>query len=70
MPVQQPTQSLEGLSVRGAGFAPLFLSNFVNGVVERLDNMEPVEDQTSIGAMSRDLAHVRFAHVAAPGVDL
>ena len=56
--------------MRGAGFAPLFLSNFVNGVVERLDNMEPVEDQTSIGAMSRDRAHVRFAHVAAPGVDL
>ena len=70
MPVQQPAQSLESFSVRGARFAPLFLAYVVNGIVERLDDVESVEHQLGIRAMTRDGAHVRFTHVAASGVNL
>ena len=69
MSIQQPAQSFEGFSVRDARFAPLFLSYVVNGIVERLDDVEPVEHQLSIGTMSTDGTHVSLAHVAAAGVE-
>ena len=70
MPVQEPAQPLEGLSLCGTGFSPLCLSNLVDGLVERLDHVESVQYQSSIGAVSTDGAHVRLAHVAAAGVNL
>lgn len=53
------------------GLAPLFLADLVDGVVERFDDMEPIQDQLGVGTVRLDgPPHEGLADVAAGPVDL
>ena len=70
MPEEEPAQALECLAIlRPQRLPPLFLANFVDRVVEGLDDMESVEDQLGVGAVLLDGADESLTHVAAGPFD-
>ena len=43
---------------------PLFLADLVHGLIQRLDEMEAVDDERHLGAVVRDRPDIGGAHVA------
>ena len=66
---QHPAQPLEQLAVLAAGLAPLLLAHLVDGFVEGLDDVEPVQDQLGVGTVPADGADEGLAQVAAGPAD-
>jgi len=49
---QQPPYALEGLALGAGGVAPLLLADFIDGIVERLGDVEAIEDDFGVGQWS------------------
>ena len=66
---QDEAQPLERSAIRLGGDAPDLLAHLVDGLVERLDDVEAVEHQQRPGQVLGDGSGVGLAHVAAGGLD-
>jgi len=69
MAVEQPTQALERLALSLSGSSPLLFADLVDGLVERLDDVEAVKHQRGIWTVCLDGTDIGLAHVAAGGPD-
>lgn len=62
---EQPAQALDGSALLGPELAPLLLAHLVDRFVERLDQVEAIDHEGGIRAMSLDGLGVGATHVAA-----
>jgi len=60
---EQPSQSLDRLTTLGIESTPLFLAHLVHGLVQRLHDMEAVDDAHGIGAVMLNRLGIGATHV-------
>ena len=65
MHAEQPSQTLDCLAPIGIERTPLVLAHFVHCLVQRLHDMEAVDDERGIGAVMLDRLGIGATHVAA-----
>ena len=70
MSVERPTKSLDRLALLAGQSAPLLLADLVDGVVQRLGDVEVVDDEGGVRAVVLDRLGVGAAHVATGPADL
>ena len=70
MSVEQPTESLDRLALLAGRSAPLLLADLVDGVVQRLGDVEVVDDEGGVRAVVLDRLAVGSVHVATGPADL
>ena len=61
---EEPPQPLDRLPAPRVEDTPLFLADLVHGLIQRLDEMEAVDDERHLGAVVRDRPDIGGAHVA------
>ena len=67
---QKPSKPLESLSLIDGSITPLFFAYLINGIVEGLDDMKMIQDQSDIGAMMLDSSNIGCTHVTTGPFDL
>ena len=60
---KEPAQAFKDFAFLGRGFPPLLLADFIQGCIDRLDDMEMIQDQGNVRAMLLDGPNIGFTHV-------
>ena len=67
---QKPPKPLEGLTLIDGNLAPLFFSDFIDGIVESFNDMKMIQNEGGVRAVLLDGPDVGLAHVATGPCDL